>query len=157
MPNWCENDVTIECEDLDSILDFLHDEENLFSFDKLIPYPQEYIEKDKAAEAAFKEGNYLPDGYNQGGYNWCIENWGTKWDACETKMDRVDKDLIVFHFDTAWAPPEPVIEALAKKFPTAIVSHEFFEGGMGFSGSARYEFGELVERNLGDYCGARGG
>ena len=41
-------------------------------------------------------------------YNWCIDNWGTKWDACEPY---VDDDFI--SFQTAWSVPDPIFEAFA--------------------------------------------
>lgn len=42
-------------------------------------------------------------------YNWCAENWGTEWNACEAQMWE-DNTL---RFSTAWSAPEPVIEHLA--------------------------------------------
>lgn len=50
-------------------------------------------------------------------YEWCIKNWGTKWNACDSW---VEDDII--HFDTAWSPPIPVLIALSKKYP----NNEFY-------------------------------
>lgn len=41
-------------------------------------------------------------------YDWCCENWGTKWNACEVCMGR---DSI--SFQTAWSVPDPIFEAFA--------------------------------------------
>lgn len=41
-------------------------------------------------------------------YNWCIENWGTKWNASEVY---VENDVI--SFQTAWSVPDPILEAFA--------------------------------------------
>jgi len=41
-------------------------------------------------------------------YDWCCENWGTKWNACEVY---VDEDSI--SFQTAWSVPDPILEAFA--------------------------------------------
>lgn len=45
-------------------------------------------------------------------YDWCIENWGTKWGVSEFSCN---KDTMIF--DTAWATPEPIFERLSKEFP----------------------------------------
>lgn len=51
-------------------------------------------------------------------YDWHTTNWGTKWNACYVhfsyKPEHKDTVLV---FDTAWAPPVPIFEALAEKFP----------------------------------------
>lgn len=47
-------------------------------------------------------------------YEWAIANWGTKWNACEPE---VDVQARVITFDTAWAAPEGVVNALAARFP----------------------------------------
>lgn len=41
-------------------------------------------------------------------YEWCPKNWGTKWNAGETRL--LDVDTIVF--DTPWSAPEKVITQL---------------------------------------------
>lgn len=48
-------------------------------------------------------------------YDWCIENWGTKWNAYEVKFDGTCK----LTFQTAWAMPEPILKALTAKYPDA--------------------------------------
>lgn len=47
-------------------------------------------------------------------YEWCPEHWGTKWNAMETSFDLEERKL---SFTTAWAAPEPIVEALVKAFP----------------------------------------
>ena len=45
-------------------------------------------------------------------YEWCVENWGTKWNSCDTY---ISGDSLCFW--TAWSPCLPVIEAMSKMFP----------------------------------------
>jgi hypothetical protein len=49
-------------------------------------------------------------------YEWNIENWGTKWDAGEVTMDRLDEKTLRAVFHTAWSPPEPIFERLANDY-----------------------------------------
>lgn len=52
-------------------------------------------------------------------YGWSIEHWGTKWNAYEVVAGKIDDREAVVHFETAWAPPLPVLDALAARFPKA--------------------------------------
>lgn len=108
------------------------------------------------------------DDYLSGWYNWRIKNWGTKWDIDETELDMpglhlLDKALeenpnevveIMYNFDTAWSPCEPVVIAMAKQFPDLKFVHEYREDGCCFAGVVTYENGECVENlesDKGDY------
>lgn len=46
-------------------------------------------------------------------YDWNIANWGTKWNAYETK--RVSETVVTF--ETAWSAPVKVIVALSDRYP----------------------------------------
>ena len=46
-------------------------------------------------------------------YEWCIANWGTKWNASETYWNG---DNIVT-FETAWACPIPILEKISEMYP----------------------------------------
>lgn len=68
-------------------------------------------------------------------YDWCIEHWGTKWNAYEN--EQIDKDTIAF--ETAWSAPEPVIAQLAKMYPDVEIEHWWADEDMGSNtGYARY-------------------
>jgi hypothetical protein len=88
-------------------------------------------------------------------YNWNVANWGTKWGAGDVWNDRDDSEEIVdgktsYNFDTAWAPAEPVVAALAEQFPTLEITHRYCEGGMGFAGEVIYrDGGETIRREYG--------
>jgi hypothetical protein len=90
-------------------------------------------------------------------YNWNVANWGTKWNCGEVWHDRADDmntaGRTSYNFETAWSPASPVIEALAKQFPTLTITHRYCEGGMGFAGEVVYErgtFASLDEYSSGD-------
>lgn len=58
-------------------------------------------------------------------YNWRVNNWGTKWNACYSKWVN-DYTLI---FDTAWAPPIPIIKEIKKKFSYMQMTHYYVDEG----------------------------
>ena len=133
MPNWCENDLTVEgpTEVIEEFLKFAAGE-SPFDFDRFIPYPEEFRRLDEVAEAWDREHAGRPDydwrarpkdGFNSGGYDWCVANWGTKWPASRVELEGPVSRYpgktaeVVFHFDTAWSPPKPVIEKAAKLYP----------------------------------------
>jgi hypothetical protein len=60
----------------------------------------------------------FPDGKNDDRwYHWCIDNWGTKWEADITGFEVQDYDTLEIEFQTAWSPPEGVVRKLREKFP----------------------------------------
>lgn len=61
-------------------------------------------------------------------YEWCIDNWGTKWNACECV---IDDDYL--EFETAGDAPFEVIVALSQRFPELIFHHEWADENLGFN------------------------
>jgi hypothetical protein len=83
-----------------------------FDFNHFIPQPdnlfRDNLSTDKEKELK-QQG--IPDWYN-----WNVENWGTKWNAhCEI-VDFNGGDA-VFHLETAWADPRPVIHKMIEMYP----------------------------------------
>lgn len=101
MPNSCWNDLKIigPKEDLDTFC-----KHNL-SFSNFYPIPESLSEDEH--------------------YNWCINNWGTKWDHYDMLIygrdnpddDRYDENELVCKFTTAWAPPINFLKELIKQYP----------------------------------------
>ena len=50
---------------------------------------------------------------------------------------------IVFHFDTAWSPPTPIIKNAAERFPALTFELRYFECGCCFNGLFRLSRGEV--------------
>ena len=59
-------------------------------------------------------------------YDWCVKNWGTKWNAYEIK--RFGNTLI---FETAWSAPVPIIKRISEMFPTINILHRFADEDIG--------------------------
>ena len=97
-------------------------------------------------------GEQPKDGYNQGGYEWCCNNWGTKWGLCNAEgFINKEKKRIFYNFDTAWSPPEPLVRKMAEMFPELEFTLKFWESGMGFRGTTKYKAEEpqIVKKKRG--------
>lgn len=73
-------------------------------------------------------------------YEWCIDNWGTKWNACEAK---IGDDYL--EFETAWDAPFPITEELSRRFPELTFSHEWADENLGYNcGKVEFKGGESI-------------
>ena len=143
MPNWCNNNLTLEHDDpvmIQRAYDALERGEFLNEF---IPVPQELKEtvsgfmgdgdEQRKLEAQTR-ANVEKYGYGNW-YDYCVGEWGTKWDVGEQGCSDIHPDGRMLHtyFDSAWSPPVDAyqkLEALGFR-----VEAMFYEGGMGFAGS----------------------
>lgn len=132
MPNWCENQLTIKGpkEDLDNItINYTQDPEGdaniidmVLDLNKIAPRPEG------------EDGNW---------YEWCIRNWGTKWNIenCGCSWHRNSNNEIHTEFNTAWAPCLEAIDKLAELFPKLKMIMKYCEPGCGFAGKRVWEKG----------------
>ena len=187
MPNWCDCDFSVRLpyeeantekvnkdegiKALKRFQKFATTENSILDADKFIPYPQEFKDLDKKAAEYMEKLKTLPgeirkgmppwikDGFNSGGYQWCTENWGTKWGICNAALENTDFEYGEFEyiFDTAWAPPKPIIKKMSEMFPLLVFTLKYFESGMGFNGQYTCKNGKVIEDLSGNYFGSRGG
>jgi hypothetical protein len=74
-------------------------------------------------------------------HDWCCEKWGTKWNAYD--IERRDQQTV--RFETAWAPPLPVIKALSEKFPDDSITIRWADEDFGNNtGHLVFSEGEIV-------------
>jgi hypothetical protein len=59
-------------------------------------------------------------------YDWCIANWGTKWNAYEFIVRSNELE-----FQTAWRTPVPVLIKLSKRFPEETITLNFADEDIG--------------------------
>ena len=155
MPNHCESTLRVTG-DTKTIEDMLERYNGKVPIDanKIIPYPQEFAEADRKSEEAierarkgeitFEEAYQVKDGYNNGGYSWCVENWGTKWPLYDfSPIDRTSTGIQV-GFQTAWEPPLPIINKMSEEFPELLFTLTYIEEGVGFSGVYEAQAGEVI-------------
>jgi hypothetical protein len=66
-------------------------------------------------------------------YDYCVAEWGTKWDA-RTEEDKfvIDGNRVTIYFDTAWSPPMGIYHALEDL--GFDIEATYVEQGMGYIG-----------------------
>jgi hypothetical protein len=160
MPNWCWNNLEVTGDEIqlrEFVEKSLIDNENpdKFSFDGTFPMPKEFEEirtgayTDENGESHRKwreiDGKNIPvtdkemkqfkKKYGSDNWwDWSINNWGTKWDACESLIYNNDINFFCVSFDTAWGPPVEWIDNIMQDFPDLCFILEYSEEGMGFGG-----------------------
>jgi hypothetical protein len=111
--------------------------------EELITY---MLEKGTAnLDDAQKALDNLRDYGHQDWYSWSTANWGTKWNAYSQNSDEGSNEI---SFETAWGTPYPVIEALSRKYPEAVISMRYADEDFGHNvGEYTFQAGDLVEEN----------
>jgi hypothetical protein len=120
MPNWCYNTVRIKHEDaqvIDKVQQAFLDGKLL---ETLIPYPN-----------------------GEWDYQWCVNNWGTKWDVGGDSYTRPNPFEILLTFDSAWAPPINAYQTMVEQ--GFQVKASYYEPGMAFAGVWEDGFDDYYE------------
>lgn len=74
---------------------------------------------DEPIDNAYRMIKCFAETGHKGWYDWSNANWGTKWNAYSSVTDpEGEADSCRIKFDTAWAPPLPVLQRLAALEPT---------------------------------------
>lgn len=153
MPNWCENDLVMygPAEVVEAIYNKSLIEGNGFDMlEAFLPTPEELLGNSAETDGVLTTSD-------NGWYNWRLDNWGTKWQMKgkaipvervytldEEDGNRTSMLMIQMNFDTAWSPPEPGIESIAKMFPDVHFFITYKEEGMGYQGFSYYYNGKVV-------------
>jgi len=133
MPNWCSNTATINApkpviDEIRSILSDQDQDSRLLKWMRPMPPDQE-----------------------ENWYDWCVTNWGTKWDITSPFVsDDTEEDSITFSFDTAWAPPIEAFRHWAEQDGRVTYRLSFVEEGMMFAGWDSYD-GEYFDDDIVDH------
>ena len=153
MPNWCNNTLTLTHEDPAMILRAKEALDRGEFLQEFIPVPQDLKdtvsgsmgEDHREAHEAQQKANREKHGYSNW-YDFCVGEWGTKWDVGGDGQSDVHPDGKMLHttFDSAWSPP---VNAYVKLEELGFgVNAMYYEGGMGYAGA--YGDGNDEEINL---------
>ena len=162
MPNWCNNTVTLEHSDPAMI----ERAKKAFAegkfLEEFVPVPASLHivagsvgakgSPEQLALEAQEEANRKEHGYTTW-YDFCVNEWGTKWDVGSD--DGYINDIeggVILSFDSAWAPP---LAAYEKMLALGFKIHAtYFEGGMMFAGDwdngidDYYELGDMTAEEI---------
>ena len=76
-------------------------------------------------------------------FEWCTENWGTKWPAIQDETPVVGNELC---FDTAWSFPHGIIQKLSSMYPEIVIVAEWADEDIGNNcGRAVFRNGKLID------------
>jgi len=148
MPNWCQNSLTISHDDPALIArarQAIKDDRLLSEF---IPVPQELVDTVSGGYADAEEQRKLEEqiaknfetyGFKDW-YEFCINQWGTKWDINGGEIAGESDTCLTIYFETAWSPP---IEAYRKLDELGFnIEAMYYESGMAFCGEYTTAHGE---------------
>ena len=155
MPNWCANNIELRHEDPAMIARAVDAFKRGEFLQEFVPVPQPL--KDTVAgsfgdteQQALLEAQTMNNLSTYGYANWydfCVGEWGTKWDIGGDGQSDVHPDGKMMHasFDSAWSPPVGAYEKLEQL--GFRVNAMFYESGMAFAGS--YEDGNCDDFEIG--------
>ena len=142
MPNWCSNRAVISNPDQTKMIALVEAINDSKFCNHVIPVPESlHIVAGKVGsdEDQNQQELYLAEQANQAlhGYkNWydfCVSEWGTKWDVDPYDKVELNEDgSVEFCFDSAWAPPVGVYEALVEQGYDVVAT--YYEPGMAYVG-----------------------
>ena len=161
MPNWCNNSVEIYHEDpamIERVRKAFNDGALLNEF---IPVPESLHivagsvpVAEEAEHKAKEQANRDTHGYTNW-YDFCVNEWGTKWDIGADGNPAQDiPGGLMLGFDSAWAPPIGAYEKLTEQ--GFRIRAMYYEGGMAFAGiwedgsDDYYEYGGLDSKGIAD-------
>ena len=159
MPNWCNNTLGLQHEDpamIERAKKAFADGKFLEEF---IPVPTSlHIVSGRVGDdndpkqielEAQEKANLAAHGYSTW-YDYCVNEWGTKWDVGGNDYNEPQQDSpnkITMSFDSAWAPPTAAMDKLeALGFSVRLY---YYEPGMAFAGIYEdghddyYEYGDM--------------
>ena len=128
MPNWCNNNITIQGP-TETIRQLWEDAtaEGSGLLNAMVPMPEELKDTVKGSNG---------DAVNW--YDWAVSNWGTKWDVDTEGLEFTDNGdgtaSIDGWFDSAWAPPIGAYEKFLDDMDNCSLTASYYECGMDFGG-----------------------
>ena len=148
MPNWVKNKVTVkgDSEQKKTLFEMFS---KRVDFEKIVPMPEELkntispVRYERLTHEERIKCNELKRKYGADNwYDWAWKNWGTKWNACDSIIDKSESTM---EFDTAWATPGKIFILLSKQFDKLVFTVEYADEDLGYNcGVAEYQNGKKV-------------
>ena len=160
MPNYCTSTLIIRGDktQIDLLCSSTRGKKEVLDFNQIVPYPNHFAEADRVARIwnkypkRRKSKRQPKDGFNNGGYEWCLQCWGTKWNVIfptiEKRRDYKNTSHIEICFDTAWSPPLPIMVHLSIMFPMLKFDLRYHDEGYSFAGRFICAGGEVIKSDI---------
>jgi hypothetical protein len=160
MPNWCNNSVEIYHEDpamIERVREAFNKDGLLQEF---IPVPEDLRNivagsvpvAEEEAHKAKEQANRETYGYANW-YDYCVNEWGTKWDiSADGNLAQDIPGGLMLGFESAWAPPVGAYEKLTEQ--GFRIRAMYYEPGMAFAGvwdngdDDYYEYGSMDSKEI---------
>ena len=164
MPNWCNNTVEVYHPDTNKLKELVlaFNEGKMCNYIKPEPESLHIVagrvgDDTDPKQIELKEAetrNLATHGYSTW-YDFCVNEWGTKWDVGGDGMEvdpaTVETD-VTLSFDSAWSPPIGIYEAMVEQGYS--VRAYYNEPGMAFAGiwwdgdDDFYEYGGMTSEQI---------
>jgi hypothetical protein len=126
-------------EKIRAIRAYLAGENGEIDFAKIVP-PPEFV-KEWVNPLHPEMGYSLSDKE----YYWCLEHWGTKWNAYAIHLRTEGEWKLAIDFETAWNWPTPILQKIMADWPDVAVTHiAAIEGCCGAIHQVRDDEGKLT-------------
>ncbi len=126
MPNWVSNLMVLRPEDAELLKPFLNEDnaetgegDIRLDFEKIIPMPETVYRGSSGFSETWHPQDMTLEEYKAkfplgDWYKWSINNWGTKWNACNCSWNPPveDEPYGILTFDTAWSLALPIFVRL---------------------------------------------
>ena len=155
MPNWCNNSITIAgpTETIKQLWEDANADDTYGLLNAIKPIPEAL--RDTVKGTGEEEQTVFVDGVNNW-YDWCVNNWGTKWDVSDEGLEFIDNGdgtaEITGWFESAWAPPIGAYEQFCDDMDNCTLEASYHEPGMDFAGFWSSEAGDEYCDNLEEQC-----
>jgi hypothetical protein len=162
MPNWCNNTLELQHKDPAMIERVRVAFKAARLLDEFVPVPKDLHivagsvgTKDDPKQIALEaqeKANREKHGYATW-YDFCVNEWGTKWDVGGEELEVQDiPNGVIMSFESAWAPPCAAYEKMADLGFS--IRAMYYEPGMAFAGIWEdgnddfYEYGGLNSEQI---------
>ena len=79
-------------------------------------------------------------------YPWCLQNWGTKWNAYNLENEKNDEDHSFIYFQTAWSSPIDLMQKLSNHIPNITLKLDYADEDTGCNcGCFIFRSGSITE------------
>jgi hypothetical protein len=143
MPNWCacELSITGDKAKVKEVKKFIKGD-TILDFSTLLPIPSDLLNDQSPPTCSKEESRSRKKKYGYDNwYDWCVYNWGTKWNASDVRICRN-----TYRFHTAWSPPMEWLKKLSEKFHMLKFKLNCAENGCGLLATVTIQNGCVVSQ-----------